>query len=424
MQRKARHFVLAPSSVVGAALDPLDPLDPLDSIDDGSRTGDVTVMSHDARHDESAAVLADGDAPPGARPFQPRRKLVPSSMSWASEYPFRSRWFQPLTTQIWTDAQDVQHKVVTPGYWQHFLDEGPKDAPVLVFLHGNPTWSFYWRKLIVGLRERYRCIAIDHLGMGLSDRPQDDATDKGSRPHAPGLLDVLADPYRLGGHITRAEALLEALQVKEFTLIGHDWGGCIAAGVATRRPDRVRSIVWMNTGAFLSQDIPFSIALCRIPVLGEVAVRAFNAFAASATYRAMMKHDRMTDVVKAGYLDPYRNWDDRVATLRFVQDIPLDSDHPSYSELSKIEAGLVDLKSKPIALFWGDADFCFTRAFRLRFEKEFPAAEVAAWADCGHYVVEDAHERILPLLTSFLQKHHGAVAARPSTSMTSGAGSA
>jgi haloalkane dehalogenase len=295
--------------------------------------------------------------------------IKPSSSSWAAEYPFASRWFQPTRG----------------GPWLHYVDEGPRGAPVLVFLHGNPTWSFYWRKAIVSLRDRYRCIALDHLGMGLSDRPQ-------------------SDPYRLADHVSRAEALIDALGIKTCSLIGHDWGGCIAAGVATRRPDRVRSMTWMNTGAFRTQEIPLSIASCRIPVFGTIAVRGFNGFAAVATWRAMAKHERMTETLKAGYLDPYSNWHDRISTLRFVEDIPLDPGHPSYAELARIEAGLPTLKDKPITLFWGDDDFCFTPNFRKRFEKEFPAAEVHAWADCGHYVMEDAHERILPLLTGFFDK--------------------
>ncbi|MDP2341753.1 MAG: alpha/beta fold hydrolase [Deltaproteobacteria bacterium] len=319
--------------------------------------------------DLAAPVLAEGDQPPGPRPLAPQRLIKPSSSSWAAEYPFQSRWFQP----------------VAGGPWLHYVDEGPRDAPVLFFLHGNPTWSFYWRKAIVALRDRYRCIAIDHLGMGLSDRPQ-------------------ADPYRLADHVSRAEGLIDALGIKTCSFIGHDWGGCIAAGVATRRPDRARSMTWMNTGAFRTQEIPLSIASCRIPVFGTVAVRGFNGFAAVATWRAMAKHERMTTTLKAGYLDPYSNWHDRVATLRFVEDIPLKPSHPSYDELAKIEAGLPTLKDKPITLFWGDDDFCFTPNFRKRFEKEFPAAQVHAWADCGHYVMEDAHERILPLLTAFFDK--------------------
>ena len=319
-----------------------------------------------------SVTLATGPTPGAPRHHPPQTILRPETMPWAAEYPFASHWM---------GVDEGGEKL-----WLHYVDEGPRDAPVLLFCHGNPTWSFYWRKLISGLKDRYRCIAIDHLGMGLSDRPQ-------------------WDRFLLKGHVDRACSLLDALEVKDFSVIGHDWGGCIAAGVAGRNADRVQSITWMNTAAFKSIEIPLSIASCRIPIFGTLAVRGLNGFAGAAIYRAVEKHDRMTPAVKAGYLDPYGNWHDRIATLRFVEDIPLDANHPSWAELSQIEENLTLLKQKPVSLFWGDRDWCFTPNFRKRFEREFPAAEVHAWDDCGHYVVEDAHERILPMLGTFLDHH-------------------
>ncbi len=321
--------------------------------------------------------IVHGETPQAPRKNPPQTILRPSVMPWADEYPFESHWMGVDDGQGGTD-------------WLHFIDEGPKDAPTIFFFHGNPTWSFYWRKLIVGLRDRYRCVALDHLGMGLSDRPQ-------------------LDRFLFKGHVDRACALVDALDVEAFSVVGHDWGGCIAAGVAGRNANRVRAISWMNTAAFRSQEIPFSIATCRIPGFGTLAVRGFNAFAGAAIFRAVEKSERMTRKVRAGYLDPYGNWNDRIATLRFVEDIPLDASHPSWEELGRIEDNLSLLKQKPVALFWGDKDWCFTPNFRRRFEREFPAAEVHAWDDCGHYVVEDAHERILPLLRTFFDRHSGFV---------------
>ena len=102
-------------------------------------------------------------------------------------------------------------------------------------------------------------------------------------------------------------------------------------------------------------------------------------------------------------------WHDRIATLRFVEDIPLEPSHPSWDEIDRIEKNLAHLKQKPVVLFWGDKDWCFTPNFRKRFEREFPTAEVHAWDDCGHYVVEDGHERIVPLLRNFFDRHGGTV---------------
>lgn len=341
------------------------------------------------------------DAPPTTRPHGPQTTITPATTSWAAEYPFTSRW-----AEVPLDEEELKATPSLAGGSKtavmHFVDEGPRQAPVLVFFHGNPTWSFYWRNLIKGLRDRYRCIAIDHLGMGLSDRPQ-------------------LERFLLRAHVDRAAAIVAALGVKRFSVVGHDWGGCIAAGVAGRDAAAIESIVWMNTAAFLSQEIPLSIASCRIPVFGAVAVRGFNGFAGVATYRAMAKHERMTATLKAGLLDPYGNWHDRIATLRFVEDIPLAPSHPSYGELARIEKNLEQLKAKPVALFWGDDDFCFTPNFRKRFEKEFPQAEVHAWADCGHYVVEDAPERILPPLTKFFDRLGDLSMAPAAASSSSGA---
>jgi pimeloyl-ACP methyl ester carboxylesterase len=320
-------------------------------------------------------TIVHGETPGAPRAQPPQTIIRPSTMPWAAEYPFESHWMGVPVEGGGTE-------------WLHFVDEGPRDAPVIFFFHGNPTWSFYWRKLIIGLRDRYRCVAIDHTGMGLSDRPQ-------------------RDRYLLKDHVDRACALVDALNVGDFSVVGHDWGGCIAAGVAGRKPERIKAISWMNTAAFHSQEIPFSIATCRIPGFGSLAVRGFNAFAGAAIFRAVEKPERMTPIVKAGYLDPYGNWHDRIATLRFVEDIPLEPSHPSWDEVDRIEKNLAHLKQKPVALFWGDKDWCFTTNFRKRFEREFPTAEVHAWDDCGHYVVEDAHERILPFLRTFFDRHTG-----------------
>ena len=127
---------------------------------------------------------------------------------------------------------------------------------------------------------------------------------------------------------------------------------------------------------------------------------SFNAFAGAATFRAVEK--KLTPAAKAGLLAPYGTPHDRIATLRFVEDIPMKESHPSWERLTRIEERLPLLKDKPMLLLWGDADFCFTPRFRARWQQIFPDAEVHAWPDVGHYVMEDAHERVLPLVQGFL----------------------
>ncbi len=314
---------------------------------------------------------ADATRAPMPRPYAPERVVVPQTTPWAAEYPFTSRWLNVAAAG-------------QPPLWMHYLDEGPRDAPVLIMVHGNPSWSFYWRRMVTALRGTYRCIVPDHIGCGLSDRPQQWG-------------------FRLADHVDGLTTLVDALDVKRFSLIVHDWGGAIGMGLATERPDALVSSVVTNTAAFLSQDIPPSIASIRIPVFGKIAVLYFNAFAGAATFRAVER--KMTPVVKQGFLAPYGTPNDRIATLRFVEDIPLQPSHPSYARLARIEQRLPLLADKPMLLLWGERDFCFTPKFRARWQQLFPRADVEPYADAGHYVLEDAHERLIPRAAAFLNGH-------------------
>lgn len=279
------------------------------------------------------------------------------------EYPFRS------------------HDVDLGGLRYHYIDEGSGE-PVL-FVHGNPTWSFAWRNVVADLSRDHRCLAVDHMGCGLSDKPQDYS-------------------YRLATHIENLVALIDRLDLHGITLVAHDWGGAIGLGAVLRRSDRFSRIALMNTAAFRSQAIPRRIAVCRIPLLGAVAVRGFNAFAGAATFMAV--EQPLPAEVKAGYLRPYRSWADRVAILRFVQDIPLSPTHPSYPTLMEIEQGLPSLADKPVLLVWGMRDWCFTPAFLEEFERHFPQATSVRIEDAGHYVFEDADEQLRSSLRSFLTR--------------------
>ena len=266
----------------------------------------------------------------------------------------------------------------------HYLDEGSGEN--LLMLHGNPTWSFYYRNLILGLKGSYRCVVPDHMGMGKSDKPQD-------------------YPYTLSRHIDNLEKLTDHLELDDITLVVHDWGGAIGMGFAVRHPERIRRLVIFNTAAFLSSEIPWSLRLCRIPGFGAIAIRGFNMFARGAIRWACVKQERMTEEVRAGYLAPYDNFANRVANLRFVQDIPISPDSPSYSVIQHIEENLKLFREHPVQIVWGAHDFVFNDHFLKRWQEIFPQAEVHRMEDAGHYVVEDAHERILPLLYEFLQKN-------------------
>jgi haloalkane dehalogenase len=190
------------------------------------------------------------------------------------------------------------------------------------------------------------------------------------------------------------------LDLEKITLLAHDWGGAIGMGAAGNLPRRFSRFVLFNTAAFRSRQIPWRIAVCRWPLVGPVGVRGMNLFARAALNMAVCRHERMTAPVRAGFLAPYGNWHDRVAILRFVEDIPLSPRHPSYKALVLTEERLPLFRTSPMLLVWGMRDWCFTPAFLDEFLTRFPRAEALRLADAGHYVVEDAYEEILPGGTS------------------------
>jgi len=278
------------------------------------------------------------------------------------EYPFKSMSFN-------LDNQ----------YRMNYLDEGQGDP--IIMLHGNPTWSFYYRNLVKGLKDKYRIIVPDHIGCGLSDKPQEYS-------------------YKLKNHIDNLEKLLNHLGITKFHLIVHDWGGAIGMGLATRSPERVKSVTLLNTAAFTDANIPTRINICKIPVLGERLVRHFNGFAWPATFMAVEKP--LPTEIKKGYLLPYNNYRNRIATAKFVQDIPMTKTHESYSTLLEIEKKLTTLTC-PKLILWGAKDFCFNMHFYERWMKYFPEAKSIVYKDAGHYVLEDKKEETLSEVSSFLE---------------------
>lgn len=282
---------------------------------------------------------------------------------FADEYPFSSHFLDLDGTRL------------------HYLDEG--SGPPMLMVHGNPTWSFYYRHLVKEFSGSHRVLAVDHIGCGLSDKPAN-------------------YEYRLARHVSNLRRFVENHDLRDVTLVVHDWGGAIGLGAFADEPERVRRLVIFNSAAFRSKEIPARIAACRIPVFGPLAVRGLNGFARAAITMATEKPELMTPAVRAGYLAPYDNWANRIATHKFVLDIPLNERHASYPALVKIESSLPRFADKPILLAWGMKDWCFTPRFLDRWLQYFPKARVERFADAGHYVVEDARERIIVAMRDFL----------------------
>ncbi|MDR3636592.1 MAG: alpha/beta fold hydrolase [Isosphaeraceae bacterium] len=275
------------------------------------------------------------------------------------------------------------------GLRYHFLDEGEGEPVVMV--HGNPSWSFYYRGLVETLSPSYRTIVPDHIGCGYSDKPSDDAYD-----------------YTLKSRVDDLEALLEHLGIDGgLTLVLHDWGGMIGMSYATRHPERVARLVVLNTAAFhlpTTKTFPWPLWACRDTPLGAWLVRGLNLFARS-TARIGCKHHPLPRDVREAYVTPYNSWDNRIAIHRFVQDIPLRPGERTFDLVTEVQERLPLLAGVPMLVGWGMKDFVFDHHFLAEWQRRFPRAEVHRFAQAGHYVLEDEADALVPLITSFLAMH-------------------
>lgn len=285
-----------------------------------------------------------------------------------------------MSTPAWRELFPFESRTHTVDSGRlHYVDEGPKGSNPILCLHGNPTWAFHYRRLIAETRPFQRVVALDHMGMGLSDRPE-------------------AFSYTLADHVKNAVSFVDALDLKKITLVVHDWGGAIGMGMALERPNRIARIVVMNTAAFFIPRLPKRIAICRAGFPGEVLTRGLNGFAIAATTQTTTIP--LPPEVRAGYLAPYASWRRRIGIWNFVRDIPMEPDHRSRATLAKIEEGLETLK-KPMQILWGERDWCFTPQFREEWQRRFPHAYVHKFDNAGHYLIEDEPDGVISRIRDF-----------------------
>lgn len=298
-------------------------------------------------------------------------------MDWTFNglWPYTPRWFD------------------TPDGRMHYIDEGPRDGKPVVLVHGNPTWSFLYRNFIPPLvNAGYRVIAFDHLGFGRSDKPD--------RPEL----------YAITRHAQRAEALLESLDLHDATLVPQDWGGSISLWWATQHPNRLRGLFILNTAAHRPRErvkLPVRLLLFRAPGVGELMVKGLDLFKRAFLFRAGVVHqDRLTPEVKRAYRAPHLGWSSRTPVLAFPRQIPSSPDGPVADLAEKIERGLErHFRSKPVGIAWGMKDMVFPPAvLEQTWLATFPHAKVLRIEDAGHFLQEDAHERIVPALLAHLQE--------------------
>ena len=272
----------------------------------------------------------------------------------------------------------------------NYIDEGPVDAAPVVMVHGNPSWSYYWRHLVLGLRDSYRCIVPDHIGMGWSDKPNDDQYQ-----------------YTLQSRVDDLDKLINSLNLKQkITLAVHDWGGMIGFAWALKNPERIARLVILNTASFplpKTKKLPWQIALGRVPWLGAVLIRGFNFFARGAADLGVMTPIERDS--RKALLSPYDSWNHRRAVHRFVQDIPLKAGDKAWDLVSAAEKQLPAYKHLPVFIGWGLQDFVFDQDFLAHFVRDLPNATQKIYGDAGHYVLEEKYQELVPAIRQFLDRH-------------------
>ncbi|MCP4721406.1 MAG: alpha/beta fold hydrolase [Desulfobacteraceae bacterium] len=272
------------------------------------------------------------------------------------------------------------------GHKLHYVDQG-KGAPVFM-VHGNPTWSFYYRNLITHLSKEFRTIAPDHIGCGFSDKPGSEHYD-----------------YTLASRVNDLDILIQKLCPHEkISLIVHDWGGMIGLAWALDHMDKIEKIVITNTsGFFLPREKSFPFLLWLIKYLswfGIPAVLGLNGFARGAL--TLGSETKLAPAVKKGLIAPYNSWKNRIATLKFVQDIPISKKDKSFFLVDHVDRHLTQLNEDKLLFLWGAKDFVFDLTFLNEFRQRFPRAACHVFQDAGHYLFEDKPEETREIIKSFL----------------------
>ena len=275
------------------------------------------------------------------------------------------------------------------GLAYHFLDEG-RGEPILM-VHGNPTWSFYFRSLVLALRDHFRVIVPDHIGCGLSDKPTAERYG-----------------FRLKDRVDDLSTLMDHLKPnRPVTLILHDWGGMIGLAWALDHLPEVGRIILLNTSGFFppkGKPIPIRLRLIRsAPAWMQYAVLRFNLFARAAIY--MAPYRPLAPEVKAGLLAPYDTPLNRLATLHFVRDIPLCREDPGGAIVDRVDRHLERIGRRPTLILWGAHDFVFDQDYYREWRRRLPEAEAHWFQDAGHYLLEDIPDRIAARIMEFLHNH-------------------
>ncbi|MGH2723870.1 MAG: alpha/beta fold hydrolase [Actinomycetota bacterium] len=265
----------------------------------------------------------------------------------------------------------------------HYVDEG-EGQPVLL-LHGNPTWSYLYRRFIPPLAEAgFRAVAPDHMGFGRSDRPPGHAR------------------YTMRSHVQNLVGFIRGLDLREVTLVMQDWGGPIGFGAAVEEPDRIARLVIMNTGVGVfpsGTPMPFHEPF-RQKGLGELLALGSNLFV-EAMFGGM-RPESATPLVAEAYRAPFPDYYSRVPILAFVRDVPIGHEHPTAPYMHEVAEQVPGLR-RPTLVVWGMRDRTFPPFLLEVWRQIYPHAQVLELPEARHYLQEDEPEAITDRLIAFLR---------------------
>lgn len=287
-----------------------------------------------------------------------------STIDWINreEYPFASHFF------------------ATPAGHLHYVDEGSGDAIVMV--HGNPTWSFLYRNLIKRLRSECRCVAMDHLGFGLSAKPE-------------------GWSYLPEEHAANLTALIQNLGLQKITLVVQDWGGPIGLSYAVNHPANIARIIILNTWAWPVNRDPYYIAFSGIMggPIGRMLIRRYNFFAASVLRQSFGDKRKLSREAHRHYLQHLATPAERTGSYIFPRQIV-----GSSAWLGRLWENMGTLEQVPKLIVWGMKDIAFRPKELRRWETRFPAARTVQLATTGHYVQEESPEELAAAVVLFLKQ--------------------
>ena len=273
------------------------------------------------------------------------------------------------------------HYLTIDGIRIHFVEQG-QGGPVLM-VHGQPTWSYLWRNIIPVIAKNHRAIAIDLMGFGLSDKPAHRR-------------------YSFAEHAAILRGFIETLELKNLTLVLHDWGGPIGLDYAVYHQENINKLVLLNTFATVDFKLPWIFkAAFRSPFLADFLVRRLNAFGILAPRFGV--RNKLDKRVLQNYREPHPDYASRIGVAQFPRNIPCSPRDAAYEPIKAISQALASSQMPTLFLF-SDKDPVTAYIDPRPLIERMPNARLEMIKEAGHYLQEDQPEAVAHRILEFLSE--------------------